>query len=402
MSELARAFDRTRRQAVALAAILGVALAGRVWWLLAHAPGIASGTHDELGYVQMARQLIGRGVYGYYSTTPNAFVTPGYPLFVTVVFKIADLFGAGPSGELIALRVTQMMLGLLAVWFVFLLGRRIGGTHVGLLAAGVAAVYPSSFMAQGRILTESLFSALLLGWLLLATELRERRDWRWHAVLGALLAVLVLVRPTVALLGVVLYAIDLAETRDWRFALGSLMALLAFALVMSPWWVRNRIVLHETVLLATQTGDPFLRGTDPWDPYDKIGPSIIAGVAPADMQRVGVERVKAGLRDHPVEYVTWFTVGKWWYLWRSPWYEATWLSKALHWVFVLGLGWIGVVAGLFDRRARLLAWSVVVLTLVQLAFIPIPRYMYPLTLVAMVLAAWVGMRVWAHWRSPAL
>lgn len=399
MSWLQRTYDLTRRQAMTLVAILGVALASRVWWLLAHAPGAASGTHDELGYAEMARQLISRGVYGYYSTAPNAFTTPGYPLFVTGVFKLANLLGLSGGGEFVALRAVQMLLGVLAVWLVFLLGRRVADARVGLVASAVMAIYPSSFMAQGRLLTESLFTALLLGWLLLALKLREKRTWQYHAILGALLAVLVLVRPTVALLGVVLYALDLAENRDWRFALNSLVALLAFCLVMSPWWIRNRIVLHETVLLATQTGNPFLRGTDPWDMYDKIGPSIIQGVAEADMQRVGVERVKAGLRDDPANYIAWFTVGKWWYLWRMPWFEATWFSKVLHWVFVLGLGWIGTIAGLFDRRMRLLSLTVVVITAAQLAFIPIPRYMYPLSVVAMVLAAWVAVRVWDRVRA---
>ena len=100
------------------------------------------------------------------------------------------------------------------------------------------------------------------------------------------------------------------------------------------------------------------------------------------------------MRDHPAEYITWFTVGKWWYLWRMPWFESSWFSKVLHWVFVLGLGWVGTMAGLFDRRMRLLSLTIVVITVAQLAFIPIPRYMYPLTAVAMVLAAWIAVRVW--------
>lgn len=389
----------THRQRIVLMAILAVASLSRLWWLLAHNPAAATGTHDELGYAEMARQLISRGVYGYYAATPNAFVTPGYPLFVTGVFRLASVFGLSGDAQFAVLRATQMLLGILAVWLVFELGRRVADTRSGLIAAALMAVYPSSFMAQGRILTESLFTALLLGWLLLAFELRERRTWRWHAATGALLALLVVVRPTSALLGIVLYALDIAETRDVRFALKCVVALLAFCLVMSPWWIRNRVVLHQTVLLATQTGDPFLRGTDPWDPYDRIGPSIIAGVAPADTQRVGVERVKAGLRERPVEYVTWFTVGKWWYLWRMPWYEATWFSRVLHWVFVLGPGWLGAIAGLFNRRVRLLSLALVTLTVVQLAFIPIPRYMYPLTSVAMVLAAWIAVRTWELLRA---
>jgi hypothetical protein len=53
-----------------------------------------------------------------------------------------------------------------------------------------------------------------------------------------------------------------------------------------------------------------------------------------------------------------------------------------------------VIAGLFDRRVRLLALTVLVTTAAQLAFIPITRYMYPLTAVAMVLAAWVVSSAW--------
>ena len=48
----------------------------------------------------------------------------------------------------------------------------------------------------------------------------------------------------------------------------------------------------------------------------------------------------------------------------------------------------------FARRVRLLAWTVLVMTVAQLAFIPIARYMYPLTLVTIVLAAWVCVRGW--------
>ena len=69
-------------------------------------------------------------------------------------------------------------------------------------------------------------------------------------------------------------------------------------------------------------------------------------------------------------------------------------------MFVLGLGWIGVVVGLFDQRARLLAWSVLAITLAQLAFIPLVRYMYPLTPVTIVLAAWVVFAAWP-WRPSS-
>ena len=132
MSWLERTFDLTRRQAIALVgdprrrdasrASGGCSRTRRAW---------RAARHDELGYAEMARQLIARGVYGYYSTSPNAFTTPGYPLFVTGVFKLANLLGVSGGGEFAALRAAQMLLGVLAVWLVFLLGRRVGGRARG-------------------------------------------------------------------------------------------------------------------------------------------------------------------------------------------------------------------------------------------------------------------------------
>lgn len=37
--------------------------------------------HDSLNYDKMVRQLLETGVYAYNGETPNALVTPGYPLF---------------------------------------------------------------------------------------------------------------------------------------------------------------------------------------------------------------------------------------------------------------------------------------------------------------------------------
>jgi hypothetical protein len=118
---------------------------------------------------------------------------------------------------------------------------------------------------------------------------------------------------------VVPYIIDYWQRRDVEVFKGLIVAGLAFSLVMMPWWVRNYVVLNKVVVFATQSGNPFLRGTDPYDPYDKIGPSIMAGVPESAMQRVGVERIRQGLQTDPGRWIKWFTVGKFEFLWVKPW-----------------------------------------------------------------------------------
>ena len=48
------------------------------------------GSRDAALYAKMAWQLINDGVYGYNSEGSNAYVTYGHPLYLTILFKIAD------------------------------------------------------------------------------------------------------------------------------------------------------------------------------------------------------------------------------------------------------------------------------------------------------------------------
>ncbi|HVA59711.1 MAG TPA: glycosyltransferase family 39 protein [Mycobacteriales bacterium] len=84
------------------------------------------------------------------------------------------------AGEYLALghailvpRLTQTVLGTVTVALISLLGYRLFGRSVGLVALGVAAVYPALILVDAALLTESLFIPLMLGALL--TALRFRR-----------------------------------------------------------------------------------------------------------------------------------------------------------------------------------------------------------------------------------
>ncbi|PKM47160.1 MAG: hypothetical protein CVV03_04735 [Firmicutes bacterium HGW-Firmicutes-8] len=372
--------------------ILLITLVTRLYYVYTSPP--LTLTHDEVGYHRMTLQLLDERIMGYYSHTPRAFVTPGYPLFLALAYFTGRLLHIEP---MLAGRTFQVIISVFSVLFVYLIARKAGGPRAGMigaiLAAVLAAVYQPSFMANNRILTEVLYTFLLLVYVYSSIIAFEKTGLRWHALSGAILGLAVLVRPTAAPFLIVPYGVRFVMTRDRRELSGLIVAAAAFCLVMSPWWVRNYLVFDKFIMFSTESGNPFLRGTDPYDIYDHKGPSIVKNVPDAEMTKVALSRIREGLRTDPWLWIKWFTVGKLSFLWLKPWGIYSFWARLLHlWVFVI-LGWMGILAGLFDEKMRWPALFVVFSTLIQMAFIPIERYMYPLTPIMAIMAATLTVKI---------
>ena len=384
-------------QWLGLVFILVLALSSRLWWVAEMSPRTL--THDEIGYNAMTEQFLDKGFLGYYSSEPNAFVTPGYPLFLATVYKSVDLMAGKDVDPLPVVRIIQTIISVATVFLVFAIGLRLGSVQLAFLAAVFVAIYPPNFSANTRILTEVIYTFSLMAYIYSVMALFDYRSPFRHGQTGVLLALVVLVRPAVAPLLIIPYLLDFWRHRDWGFLSGVVVAGLCFSMVMLPWWVRNYVVMNQVVVFATQSGNPFLRGTDPYDPYDKIGPSIIEMVPPEDQMQVGIERVKKGLQNEPGLWIEWFTVGKFTYLWGEPWGLAKGWLKGIHVVLVVILGWLGVIRALFSPRLRWLAVIPVFMTALQMVFIPITRYMYPLTPIMLILAAVLVLELAGRYRS---
>lgn len=341
-------------------------------------------THDEIGYHEMTLRFFEEGFLGYYAVAPTAFVTPGYPVFLIITYFIAGLIKTDP---LITARTVQVIISIASLLLVYLIARKSAGPAAGILALVFASVYSPSLMANTRILTEVLYIFMILAYLYSLMLAFEREDlWR-HAVSGGTLALAVLVRPSAAPFLVVPYIIVFIIKRDIRVLMALVVAAVAFSVVMTPWWVRNYLVLDKFIMFATQSGDPILRGTDPWDIYDRYGPSIIEGVPNAKKTEVALQRIKDGFSAEPWLWIKWFTIGKLSFLWLKPWGVFTAWTNFYHlWIYVV-LGWLGVLVNLFDRRLRWAALFVIFMTVIHLAFIPIARYIYPLTPIMSIMAA---------------
>jgi 4-amino-4-deoxy-L-arabinose transferase-like glycosyltransferase len=155
------------------------------------------------------------------------------------------------------MRFTMAALGSAVVALIGLLGWRISGERIGLIAAGLAALYPNLWMNDGLLMSETLAALTTVAALLLAYRILRRPTWRGTAALGAVCglaaltrAELVLLVPFLALPVTWLSSRDhpLVRLRPVAVSIG------AAALVMAPWIGFNLARFQEPTFLSTGDG----------------------------------------------------------------------------------------------------------------------------------------------------
>lgn len=158
----------------------------------------------------------------------------------------------------LAHRVVSCLAGAATVALVGLLARRLAGgpgagDRAGLLAAGLAAVYPILWVNDGLILSEPLYGVTIVGVLFAAYHLYDDPTPRRALLLGGAIALAALTRAEASNL-LVFLALPLAllvPALGWkRRATLVIAAGLAYGVVVSPWIVHNLVRFEEPVALS--------------------------------------------------------------------------------------------------------------------------------------------------------
>ena len=248
---------------------LGVAI--RVVYTLVEAPWPPPGLDDQFYFSALPKLLAdGEGFVAPFKFVFGDAVVPTaeHPPLYSVVLAIPSLVGLdSPDAQ----RLAGAAFGAVTIVALGLLGRRLAGDRAGLIAAGLAAVYPTLIAADGALMSETLYGALVALTLLAAYRLVDSPDAGRAAVLGVLAALAALTRGE-ALLLLPLVLIPVV----WRRPAGlrpALVAIVAFALVLTPWTVRNWIEFDRPVAIATNSGTA-IAGANCDDTYygsDKLG-----------------------------------------------------------------------------------------------------------------------------------
>lgn len=312
------------------------------------------------------------------------------------------------------MRVAMAFMGAAVVAVVGLLGRAVAGPTVGLVAAGLAAVYPNLWMNDGVILSETpatLFTALTV---LFAYRLVHTPTWWASATTGAAAALAMLTRSELSLLVpfvVVPAALFAASVSPVRRAHLAVVGVVVSAVIIAPWVALNLSRFQEPTFLANGDGD-VLSGANCDETYGGplLGSTYAfcgADIVPMASEDRSVDSARR--RDHAFEYVgdnlsrlpkvIAARIGRTWHVYRpSQQIQLSQVDGRPEWVSVTGLVayWLmapAAVAGAVvlwrtQRRALwLLIAPIVVVTLTVAAFAGQPRYRAPAEVSIVVLAA---------------
>jgi 4-amino-4-deoxy-L-arabinose transferase-like glycosyltransferase len=421
--------ERHGGPAILVAVALVVALGFGVRLEAALSPDVDPGSativayqgNDSKSYAEIAQALYETGRYGTPEMRNPTDWSPGAPLFYAAVYKLT-----GGVDEEVA-RAAVAVLGALMVLFVYLLGRRLGGPAVGVVAALLAAIYPAFIDNSEQFVSEPIAAFTLAGAVLGMFWAADagRSTWAW-LVPGALLGATALTRPEYLMFSAVLgliVLVKIARDRGWKPGVASLaLFLAAFAIVLAPWTIRNFIVLDRFVPVTTGGGkalfvatylpgdgrqlrvkrelirrfehkrevtDKEVADTQMKDLLDKVARKYPDLERDAALGKIGRENFRKYVREDPGAYAE-MVVTKMWNVWRrgsGPTMRGSgWI--AFHYV-MLGLALVGLALLAWRRRweALVLASLIGGITVLGGLLLAVPRRNVPLMPLVLTLAA---------------
>ncbi len=364
--------------------------------------------HDGSDYDRHAMAIAeGRGYPGArYPGRESAFRPPAYPYLLAGAYEVAGVDDAKVAERWVAARVLGIVLGMLVVGLVGVVAMQLWGRKVGLLAMAGAAVYVPLILVGGSAMSEPLFAALMLG--ALAAVLAHRRSahrWRWVVIAGVLSGLTILTRANAMVLLLPLgIAVWTVRPRVSPRALAAPALLVALALLtVSPWTIRNAVVLDRFVPVTTQLGSALAGTYNDEARTDRENPASWRSIRWVKAHRALYENIdnvpepvaedqlaaasKEYIREHPgyVATVAWWNTRRTLELAGADWWRHTastvsvtprWADAGVicFWVFALL-----ALAGAFTRQARrtpLFVWLIPVLLYLSVVFLVVetPRY----------------------------
>lgn len=162
-----------------------------------------------------------------YRLYPETFRTPGYPVFLSFF----EWLGLSTPAAIPA----QCFLAGLNVLIVFILARHLLNHNLAAItAAAIVALHPADILASQSILSETLFTALLMGGVCLCVV--GYKNLAWAMLGGLLIGAATIVRPISILLGLAI-AIWLVVCKHNKIAVAAAMCTLVGSMVIPAGWI---------------------------------------------------------------------------------------------------------------------------------------------------------------------
>ena len=244
--------ERSHLWYVLLLATLARLVTAAFCFHLSPIPPLASWGYESIAIAQSIHDLHGFSSPFFVPSGPTAILPPLYPLLLALAIAI---FGSGVVAATVIIAV-QIALSLLTILIVMFVARTHFGVRTANIAGFLCAICPPVFFQSLFIWDTTLSALLLIAGVALAPLLTWTRAQ--SAAAGATLALAALLNPALLppLLGVLAWS-------AWRSRKVPWLALAAFPIILSPWPIRNAVVMHSFIPLRSNFGFELWAGNQP-------------------------------------------------------------------------------------------------------------------------------------------
>lgn len=403
--------------------VFAMAIVPRAAWV-AYNDRPPQGLNDPVMY-NLLSDLMADG-HGYIRPTGEAFAyyPVGYPATLAGFKKAGEFFGWERS--IFSIKMLNGMLGALTTVAIFLLGSRLFDRRVGFSAGALHAIFPSQVYYTGTILSEPLFTFLLVSALLILLWKPWSKDGMPYAQLfaaGLVLSAATMTRGITLLFPLLLLAVWLFYLDSRKRALLQAGVLFAgIAVLIVPWSIRNTLAFDQLTGPSTNLGDDLCIGNfNGSDGRFTLMGKCFDGVEGMSAQEVELHRNREGtkiaIRDivqHPVRMPELIANKAYWLMYKDDdgiWaaesygndrfipetrkqilmYAANAIYYATGAVAILGAAAFALSR---DIRRLFLLLSMLYVLAVPLAFFGDPRFHYPAMPLMIVIAGATLIMLW--------
>lgn len=350
------------------------------------------GSPDANNYVTMAKQLIEDGVYGYKSTTSNAYVTPSQPIYVTSILMLNKLIKAD---ELFILQFFNLVLSIGNVILIYKIASKLfKNKSVSFLASLLYAIYAPNVYYIRAILTEmpTIFFMLLSIYIFIKALETEKKYY--YMLFSVFYAITIMFRPALAPL-LIIPIIILIKKNGIKLSIKKMLCFsVGFILIILPWVIRNYLLFDNIFLFSSHVGNPLLAGTYPFyiEEFDlEVMNSLNMGY-----NDYAKYRIITGFKSDPKLYLSWFTLGKFmwlfggpskWHLYSSTYSFLTIPSYLIHFI-ILFTAFLAIFKNYKNNVVKALGSIIVIYITIHLMFIAIDRFGYLIYPILIILSSY--------------
>jgi len=210
--------------------------------------------YDEFDYYKISSNLAEHGMFAKYASSPTAMRSPGYPFFLSLIFRF--------SKSILLIKIIQLILYYFSAFFIFKLAFKISqNRNISFIAGFLFLIYPPILFTTNTVYPQLLYLFLFLGLILILFN--KNLNWINLLIISIINGFLILINPIHLLFfPFMIYLILLKKERLFSRIKKTVFFVLISFLVFFPWMNRNYKLFHNFALTSTG-GINLLLGNNP-------------------------------------------------------------------------------------------------------------------------------------------